>query len=220
MTFDTPQAYARHLATYITSPTKIEAYTRLEFGEAPPLHWIANERYRIEQRRKPMNTYYKDNPALDGKIYSPAGMGRPPEEQAAPEPRKRDYLVLPPPKTAPNPFLQPFVAKRVIELVAKDFGCTTSDLTGPRRHASLVDARAVVVAALKRWGRHSYPQIGKALGGRDHSTVIHAREHFDIYCRRNPLVGPSYDRLARLIEEAEREIEARQQDNELELEAA
>lgn len=196
MTFDTPQAYARHLATYIASPTKIESYTRLEFGEAPPLRWIADERYRIERSRRPMNTYYKDNPAHDGKIFTPAGLVK--LEKPKPEP-----IVLP--KLSENPFKGPFVAERVVELVAKDFGITVADMKGPSRKPALVDPRAVVIAALKRWGRYSFPQIGRALG-RDHTSAIHSYQHFDVYAQRNPLVLPSYNRLVKLIEEAERAV--------------
>lgn len=218
MTFDTPQAYARHLATYIASPTKIEALVRLEFERSPSLRWIANERYLIEQRRKPMNTYDRSNPAYDGIVYSVPGLVKPPAPKPSarsPAPRKRDYInVAAKPKS--NPFLGPFkVGPAIVSSVAKDFGLDPSDITGLSRTRDIVDARATVAAVLKRWGRLSYPAIGRVLGGRDHSTVIHAVSMLDIYIRRNPTVADSYARHARMVEEAEREQAMRQQYNEL-----
>lgn len=210
---ETAQSYAKRLAGYIASPTKIESLTRMEFGKAPPLHWIAAERGRIEDARKPaVSPYYMKlgNPELDGTDYAVPSLL--PRAKPKPE-RKRDYIdvraALPEPE---NPFLQLYsVGSRVIASVAGDFGVLPADIVGKRRHNHLVDARSVVAMTLKRWGRKSYPEIGKIIGGRDHSTVIHAVGSFDIYCRRNEQVWPSYQRHVKLIEKAEAEMAARAQ---------
>ena len=49
---ETPRSYAAHLATYIASPLKIEKLVALEFDDVPPLHEIAEFRYRVEQQSK------------------------------------------------------------------------------------------------------------------------------------------------------------------------
>lgn len=50
--FTTPLQYAAYLATYISSPIKIEGLVKYQFGRAPALHRIAEIRYQIEQRAK------------------------------------------------------------------------------------------------------------------------------------------------------------------------
>ena len=51
------------------------------------------------------------------------------------------------------------------------YGVTESDITGPRRHKSVVEARWAVMAALDQMG-WTTPRIGKRLN-RDHTTVLH-----------------------------------------------
>lgn len=59
--------------------------------------------------------------------------------------------------------------------VARAFGLEPHALVGQARRKPVVVARHAAVWALKmRWPKLSYPQIGKMLGGRDHSTLIHA----------------------------------------------
>ena len=76
--------------------------------------------------------------------------------------RQRDYLIL----TSSH--------RRIIREVAEKHGFTYSDIVGPRRMRALIKARQEAycrVYAECPW--MSLPQIGRAFGGRDHSTVIH-----------------------------------------------
>jgi hypothetical protein len=204
----TPRSYAAHLATYIASPTKIEALTRIEFGRAPPLHTIAEMRHRVEQERRrygrqPRSLAKREtrNEADDYVLPS----------LVKPEPPIEPIELRPP---SPNPFVGLYsTGARVVASVASDFDLTPEDITGTRRFKKLIEARAVVAKVLRRWGRRSYPEIARVMH-RDHSTVIHAVQHFDIYCRRNDLVGQSYLRHLALIEEAERETARRLQEAE------
>lgn len=59
--------------------------------------------------------------------------------------------------------------------VCEVFACTPGDIVGRRRHASLVQPRHVLMwLAVTRYGL-SLPVAARALGGRDHTTVLHAR---------------------------------------------
>ena len=49
-----------------------------------------------------------------------------------------------------------------------------ADITGTGRHARLVMARQAAMYVCRRHLGLSYPELGRAFGGRDHSTVIHA----------------------------------------------
>ena len=60
------------------------------------------------------------------------------------------------------------------QMVAKYYNVTTRDMCSARRTATIVRPRQVAMAIAKDITSHSYPEIGEAFGGRDHSTVIHA----------------------------------------------
>ena len=62
----------------------------------------------------------------------------------------------------------------ILEMVAADFGYDREQLIGRCRSSSMVRARHTAALVLRRALGLSYPQIGHALGGRDHSTAHHA----------------------------------------------
>lgn len=64
--------------------------------------------------------------------------------------------------------------KEIIAVVARYFGVTQSALRGPKRRKSLVFARNVAVYLMRTMADNSYNQIGRELGNRDHSTIMHA----------------------------------------------
>lgn len=64
----------------------------------------------------------------------------------------------------------------IIAMVARKAGITISEIKSARRHADLVLARRVAVVLLCWFTRLSLPQMGRALGGRDHTTIMHARD--------------------------------------------
>lgn len=49
-----------------------------------------------------------------------------------------------------------------------------SDLASKRRHRSIVRPRQMAMALARELTNHSFPEIGSAFGGRDHTTVLHA----------------------------------------------
>ena len=62
----------------------------------------------------------------------------------------------------------------IMEAVARHYGLHADDLAGDKRHPRLVLARQIAMYVCRRNLRLSYPELGRAFGGRDHSTVIHA----------------------------------------------
>lgn len=62
----------------------------------------------------------------------------------------------------------------IMEAVARHYGLSADDLVGDKRHPQLVLARQIAMYACRRHLGLSYPELGRAFGGRDHSTVIHA----------------------------------------------
>ncbi|QGY05555.1 hypothetical protein MMSR116_29410 [Methylobacterium mesophilicum SR1.6/6] len=65
--------------------------------------------------------------------------------------------------------------KRIITRVAEAFGFTYADVVGDRRTAAIMRARWAAIAAVREahpdW---SLPRLGRAFGGRDHTTMLHA----------------------------------------------
>ncbi len=62
----------------------------------------------------------------------------------------------------------------IVQAVADRFGLRPGDLTGKRRHAEVVQARGIALLLGRRLTSHSLEALGGMVGGRDHSTVLHA----------------------------------------------
>ena len=62
----------------------------------------------------------------------------------------------------------------IMEEVAAFFSLTVDDLCSPSRSRQLVTARQIAMYLVREMTDLSLPRIGKAFGGRDHTTVMHA----------------------------------------------
>jgi chromosomal replication initiator protein len=68
----------------------------------------------------------------------------------------------------------PVTAEPIIDLTAEMFAFDVEQITGGSRRRPLVDARQVAMYVTRGMTDLSYPDIGKAFGNRDHTTVMHA----------------------------------------------
>jgi hypothetical protein len=113
---------------------------------------------------------------------------------ATPKPKPRPVVTV---RAIPGEGL----AAGVIRAVAAAYDIDPRVLCGPHRGTYFVHARAITYRLLRdlKWidgtQRFSLPQIGQFIGGRDHSTVCHALDQFDVYCRTNPYMRAVYDTL-------------------------
>ncbi len=64
----------------------------------------------------------------------------------------------------------------VVDLVARKFNLTAEKLLGRDRTKEVAYPRQIAMYLLREEAKISFPQIGEALGGRDHSTVMSAIE--------------------------------------------
>lgn len=78
--------------------------------------------------------------------------------------------------------------RETVHAIAAEFGVTYDELVGPRRYQRIVAMRSVVAERL-RAQRMSLPDIGKALGGRHHTTVMNLLGLFD-KPRKSPRKSP------------------------------
>lgn len=60
-----------------------------------------------------------------------------------------------------------------IEAIAKEHCFTVEDILGPRKFKHLVTVRRKCIVMLREKG-YSTTEIGRIMGGRDHSTIVHA----------------------------------------------
>ena len=60
-----------------------------------------------------------------------------------------------------------------IEAIAKSHCFTLEDILGPRKFKHLVAVRRKCIVMLREKG-YSTTEIGRIMGGRDHSTIVHA----------------------------------------------
>lgn len=79
----------------------------------------------------------------------------------------------------------------LLESVANEFRLNPYEVQGKGRRKALTHCRAVIIRILLERGL-SYPTIGRLLSGRDHSTIMHSKNNFEIYERINPIVTEAY----------------------------
>lgn len=108
----------------------------------------------------------------------------------APAPLTRRIRVVVPvtppveePAPAPPPRIATSKGRAIVVEVALAHGLNWRDLIGPGRTQKLVAPRNEVAFRLITELRMSYPAAGRVLGGRDHTTVLHA-------CRRYAASSP------------------------------
>jgi len=65
-------------------------------------------------------------------------------------------------------------AKNILEVISQYFDIENKDLIGKSRKKELVYPRQITMFLLREEINFSYPTIGQELGGRDHTTAMHA----------------------------------------------
>src|SRR5690606_6984630 len=68
--------------------------------------------------------------------------------------------------------------QRVLDRLMPVFGITYTELKSHRRNREVVFARQAICYWLCRRTEMSLPQIGRMLGGRDHSTILWAKKAY------------------------------------------
>ncbi len=67
----------------------------------------------------------------------------------------------------------------IINLVGEHYNVTPSDIKGKSRKKEIVFPRQIVMFILRKDNELALPTIGRMIGGRDHSTVIHSIEKIE-----------------------------------------
>lgn len=80
---------------------------------------------------------------------------------------------------APTPEYIPAGHREIVASIATDMDVTLSDIIGLKRSKQIMQARLVAYKVLASRGSNSLAQVGRWLGGRDHSTVINGLRKFE-----------------------------------------
>ena len=83
----------------------------------------------------------------------------------------QDWLIVNPERVTKTP---PNFYERIKKMVAKEFECTVADINSVHRLRRLVIPRHAAMYLASKLTRLSLPQIGRATGGRDHTTALHS----------------------------------------------
>jgi chromosomal replication initiator protein len=84
----------------------------------------------------------------------------------------------------------------IMQSAARHFGIRVTDIIGPARSKALSRARQVTMAVCRDTLELSYPELGRAFGNRDHSTIINGIQN----ARRQRLQSRVWDDDFRAIE--------------------
>ena len=66
--------------------------------------------------------------------------------------------------------------EHVLRAVSTYYGVKPADLKSPRRHKSIAAPRAVAMYLARQHTKDSFPDLGRAFGGKHHTTIIAAVE--------------------------------------------
>lgn len=192
MTFETPEKYAKHMASYISCPTTIRVRALEMFGRAPTIAQI--EAMRPKQGRVP--SYQKLDAIGPDKPVRPRLQAPVPIKKSARGPARKPQ----PPRLWPkwyDPFdsLGLFDHQRLMAELGRELNVSRTRILSRERDTYLVAARSAFAKMLRERG-WTYPRIGRALGNRDHSTIINLVEKWPRYSEV-PGVKEAYLRLRR-----------------------
>ncbi|HZX92679.1 MAG TPA: chromosomal replication initiator protein DnaA [Rudaea sp.] len=94
---------------------------------------------------------------------------------------------------------QAITISNIQKTVADYYQLRLSDLLSMNRSRSLARPRQMAMALTKELTEHSLPEIGKAFGGRDHTTVMHACRTVRDLCAIDGKLRADYDKLQRAL---------------------
>ena len=89
--------------------------------------------------------------------------------------------------------------ENIIKTVAEYFKLRVADLLSSRRPRAIARPRQMDMALSKELTEHSLPEIGRAFGGRDHTTVLHACRRIEALCATDGRLREDKAKLIRLL---------------------
>jgi len=85
------------------------------------------------------------------------------------------------------------------QVVAEHCCIRVSDMQSARRSRNIARPRQIAMYLAKNLTTHSYPEIGKKFGGKDHTTVMHAIKRIEHLCQTDQEVQKDVELLTRML---------------------
>ena len=82
---------------------------------------------------------------------------------------------------------KPLTIDEILDTVCRHFNVTVSAVNSKSRKQELVTARQLSMYLAQKYTRMPASRIGKLVGGRDHSTVIHSCSRIEQRLKLDPL---------------------------------
>jgi chromosomal replication initiator protein len=89
--------------------------------------------------------------------------------------------------------------ENIQKVVCNYYKIRCADLLSAKRTRSIARPRQIAMALAKELTKNSLPEIGRAFGGRDHSTVIHAAKKVKELREQDHLIDEDYKNLLRTM---------------------
>jgi chromosomal replication initiator protein len=89
--------------------------------------------------------------------------------------------------------------ENIIKTTADYYKIRVSDLLSPKRSRSIARPRQIAMTLAKELTNHSLPEIGRAFGGRDHTTVLHAQRKINELRESDIKISEDYLNLYRTL---------------------
>lgn len=104
--------------------------------------------------------------------------------------------IAPPPTAVPALSLA-----RIQKAVARYFNVSLVDMLSTRRAISVSHPRQVAFYLCRKLTTHSFPSIGRAFKGKDHTTVLHGSNKIEELIKTDLNVAEDVNELTRIIQE-------------------
>jgi chromosomal replication initiator protein len=83
--------------------------------------------------------------------------------------------------------------KGIIDVIAEFFDISLDDIVGTSREKRLVVPRQICMFLMREELKSSFPTIGQELGGRDHTTAMHAYEKIKKELKKDEIIRQNID---------------------------
>ncbi len=107
--------------------------------------------------------------------------------------------ILEPSSSLTHPASATVTPRHLVSVCAKHFGVKTGDLCGKGRQKEIVLARHITAYLLLTEIKLPLKQVGQILGGRDHTSIMHARDKIHTQLSTNPPVRQLINQIKAIL---------------------
>lgn len=97
-------------------------------------------------------------------------------------------------------FARAYRVDPIVRITAKYFNVSYSDIMSARRTGYIIVPRHAAMYLAKKFTGKSLPEIGRRIGGRDHTTILHAVRRIEQLIEEKPAIKAHIEAISALIE--------------------